>query len=162
MSCEKIIEAQRLRPHEDLVSGAAVAPGAYPVVKIRASSLETIPARPLHHQATNEIVRDLLKYDEIPGITNLSHVALPPGDIIARHVHPSKYEVFVVLSGSGCFKVWSSGADATDEPREVIDLKTGVSVNVGPEEPHEIVPIGEEALVMLYFGVVAPNSPSFS
>ena len=156
-ACESIIKPERLRPHEDLVS----APGAYQAVKIRASSLDNVPARPLHHQATSEIVRDLLKYDEIPGITNLSQVALPPGDIIERHVHPTKYEVFMVLSGSGRFKVWSPGADVNDEPREVIYLKTGVSVNVGPEEPHEITPTGEEALVMLYFGVVAPNSPSF-
>jgi len=152
------IGSARLLPHEDLSREDAI---AYPAVKIRASALETILPRPLHHQATSEIVRDLLKYDEVPGITNLSHVALPPGDVIKRHVHPSKYEIFVVQSGSGCFQVWAPGAGSDDEPREKIDLRGGVSVNVGPEEGHEILANGEEALVMLYFGIAAASSPSF-
>ncbi|CAL58016.1 RmlC-like jelly roll fold [Ostreococcus tauri] len=146
----------RVDPHLELSSEASS--HRYPVVKIRAASLDSVQARAINHQATADIVKDLLRYDEVPQLTNLSHVALPPGVVIDRHVHPSKYEVFFVQSGRGAFKVWRHGARNIDEPREEIELKSGVSVHVGPEEPHEIVSSeGSEPLVMLYFGVVAPE-----
>ena len=148
----------RFDPNPALARDVEASGARYPPVKVRAASLETVKARPLHHQATEEIVRDLLRYDEVPGITNLSHVALPPGTVIDRHFHPSKYEVFFVQSGRGAFKVWGREACEDGEAREEIELKPGVSVYVGPEEPHEIISHGEDdSLVMLYFGVVAPE-----
>ena len=148
----------RFNPSPALARDVEASGARYPPVKVRAASLGTVKARALHHQATEEMVRDLLKYDEVPGITNMSHVALPPGTVIDRHVHPSKYEVFFVQSGRGAFKVWRRKASEAEEAREEIDLRPGVSVYVGPEEPHEIIPHGEdEPLMMLYFGVVAPE-----
>ena len=78
----------RVDPHPLLSSDHALSQ-RFPPVKIRAASLESVQARAVHHQSTDEIVKDLLKYNEVPGITNFSQVALPPGDIIARHSHPS-------------------------------------------------------------------------
>jgi len=148
----------RFNPSPALARDVEASGARYPPVKVRAASLGTVKARALRHQATEEMVRDLLKYDEVPGITNMSHVALPPGTVIDRHVHPSKYEVFFVQSGRGAFKVWRRKASEAEEAREEIDLRPGVSVYVGPEEPHEIIPHGEdEPLMMLYFGVVAPE-----
>lgn len=146
----------RFDPHPELVKESSSY--RYPPVKVRAASLESVQARTIYHQATDEIVKDLLRYDEVPQVTNFSHVSLPPGFVIDRHVHPSKYEVFFVQSGRGVFKVWRRGASEAEDPVEEIELKKGVSVQVGPEEPHEILPTGEnERLDMLYFGVVAPE-----
>ena len=46
----------------------------------------------------------------------------------------------------------------------MIELKPGMSVHVGPEEWHEITNLGDitEPLVMLYFGIIAPDSPTWS
>ena len=77
----------RFNPSPALARDVEASGARYPPVKVRAASLGTVKARALHHQATEEMVRDLLKYDEVPGITNMSHVALPPGTVIDRHVH---------------------------------------------------------------------------
>ena len=82
---------------------------------------------------------------------------MPPGMIIDRHAHPTKYEIFLVNGGSGLFRVWQPGAVESDEPREVFQLRQGICCTVGPEEPHEIRAEGE-GLVMTYLGVVAPDS----
>jgi quercetin dioxygenase-like cupin family protein len=154
----------RVDPHPLLSSDQAVSQ-RFPPVKIRAASLESVQARAVHHQSTDEIVKDLLKYNEVPGITNFSQVALRPGDVIARHFHPSKYEIFFVQSGTGTLHVWPQElTEGGGGAREVIDLKPGVTVAVGPEEPHEITHLGDttEPLIMLYFGIVAPDSPTWS
>jgi quercetin dioxygenase-like cupin family protein len=104
-----------------------------------------------------DVIKDYLKYDEVPGVTNCSKVSMPPGMVIDRHVHPSKYEIFLVSAGSGVFRVWSVGASAEDEPREVFELRQGVCCTVGPEEPHDIC-AEADGLVMTYLGVVAPDS----
>ena len=104
-----------------------------------------------------DVIKDFLKYDEVPGVTNCSTVAMPPGMMIDRHVHPSKYEIFLVNAGSGRFRVWQPGAAECDEPREVLELRQGVCCTVGPEEPHDIRAEGE-GLVMTYLGVVASES----
>lgn len=36
------------------------------------------------------LIKDLLKYDEVPGITNCSTVSVPAGMVIDKHLHPSK------------------------------------------------------------------------
>lgn len=84
-------------------------------------------------------------------------MSLPPGMLIERHVHPSKYEIFLVNGGHGRFRVWKPGAAAEDEPREVFELRGGVCCTVGPEEPHDICALGD-GLVMSYLGVVAAES----
>ena len=131
----------------------------YPPVRVRAVALEQVEPRALHHQATAKVVKDYLKYDDVPGITNMSRVVLQAQrDIIDRHEHVSKYEVFIVQGGSGTFRVWKPGAAEAEDPIEEIKLERDVSVQVGPGEPHEIVPLSQdEPLVMLYFGVVAPE-----
>ena len=58
--------------------------------------------------------------------------------VIERHVHPSKYEIFLTSGGRGVFKVWAPGAADGDEARETFELKPGVCCTIGPEEPHEI------------------------
>ncbi len=153
----------RVDPHPLLSSDHALSQ-RFPPVKIRAASLESVQARAVHHQSTDEIVKDLLKYNEVPGITNFSQVALPPGDIIARHSHPSKYEIFFVQSGAGVLHVWPQKPTEGVGAREMIELKPGMSAHVGPGEWHEITNLGDitEPLVMLYFGIIAPDSPTWS
>jgi quercetin dioxygenase-like cupin family protein len=110
----------------------------------------------VYHQETGELIKDYLKYDEVPGVTNCSVVTLPSGLVIERHVHPSKYEIFLTSGGRGLFKVWAPGAAEADEPREVFELKPGVCCTIGPEEPHMICAAEDCELTMTYLGVVAP------
>lgn len=148
-----VIPADRLLP-------ASVEPGpaGYPAVKVRSADADLLPARSLYHQETGELIKDFLKYDEVPGITNCSVVSLPPGTIIERHEHPSKYEIFLTSGGRGVFKVWAPGAAETDEPLEIFELKPGVCCTVGPEEPHMICAAEDCELSMTYLGVVAPET----
>ena len=133
-------------------------PTGYPAVKVRAADADLLTARSVYHQETGELIKDYLKYDEVPGVTNCSVVTLPPGLVIERHVHPSKYEIFLTSHGRGLFKVWAPGAAETDEPREVFELKPGVCCTIGPEEPHMICAAEDCELSMTYLGVVAPES----
>lgn len=148
-----VIPAERLLP-------VSVEPGpaGYPAVKVRAADANLLPSRSLYHQETGELIRDYLKYDEVPGVTNCSVVTLPPGMVIERHVHSSKYEIFLTSGGRGVFKVWAPGAAETDEPRETFELKPGVCCTIGPEEPHMICTAEDCELSMTYLGVVAPET----
>lgn len=85
MSGPASIPAERLLP-------ASVKPGpaGYPPVKVRAAAADLLPERSLYHQETQSMVKDYLKYDEVPGVTNCSTANLPAGFRIERHVHPSK------------------------------------------------------------------------
>jgi quercetin dioxygenase-like cupin family protein len=147
------IPAERLLP----ASTEPAPEGGYPSVKVRAADAQLLPKRSIYHQDSGEMIKDFLKYDEVPGVTNCSTVSLPPNMLIHKHVHPSKYEIFLTVGGSGLFKVWAPGAADGDDPREVFGLKPGVCCTVGPEEPHEIC-AGEEGLGLTYLGVVAPES----
>ena len=144
----------------DPLTPASTAPapvGGYPSVKVRAADADLLPSRSLYHQDTGELIKDYLKYDEVPGVTNCSVVTLPPGMFIERHVHPSKYEIFLTSGGRGVFKVWAPGAADGDEARETFELKPGVCCTIGPEEPHEIRAAPDSDLSMTYLGVVAPE-----
>ena len=64
MSGPASIPAERLLP-------ASVKPGpaGYPPVKVRAAAADLLPERSLYHQETQSMVKDYLKYDEVPGVT---------------------------------------------------------------------------------------------
>ena len=101
-------------------------------MKVRAADADLLPSRSLYHQDTGELIKDYLKYDEVPGVTNCSVVTLPPGMVIERHVHPSKYEIFLTSGGRGVFKVWAPGAADGDEARET-SSPAWVCCTIGPE-----------------------------
>lgn len=145
------IPAERLLP-----VSTEPGPAGYPAVKVRAADADLLTSRSVYHQETGELIKDYLKYDEVPGVTNCSVVTLPSGLVIERHVHPSKYEIFLTSGGRGLFKVWAPGAAEADEPREVFELKPGVCCTIGPEEPHMICAAEDCELTMTYLGVVAP------
>jgi quercetin dioxygenase-like cupin family protein len=147
------IPAERLLP-----VSTEPGPAGYPAVKVRAADAGLLNSRSVYHQETGELIKDYLKYDEVPGVTNCSVVTLPPGLVIERHVHPSKYEIFLTSGGRGLFKVWAPGAAEADEPREVFELKPGVCCTIGPEEPHMICAAEDCELTMTYLGVVAPET----
>ena len=92
-------------------------------MKVRAADAQLLPKRSIYHQDSGEMIKDFLKYDEVPGVTNCSTVSLPPNMLIHKHVHPSKYEIFLTVGGSGFFKVWAPGAADGDDPREVFRVE---------------------------------------
>ena len=94
-------------------------------MKVRAADAQLLPKRSIYHQDSGEMIKDFLASDEVPGVTNCSTVSLPPNMLIHKHVHPSKYEIFLTVGGSGFFKVWAPGAADGDDPREVFGLKPG-------------------------------------
>jgi mannose-6-phosphate isomerase-like protein (cupin superfamily) len=85
----------------------------------------------------------LIEHGEIPKITNFSRSRFPPGEAAPAHAHRDMYEVFLVESGSGVFRI-----DGTD-----YQVKAGSCVRVDLHETHEIVNTGEDYLVLTYFGV---------
>lgn len=80
---------------------------------------------------------------DIPHLTNFSQATFAPGQVAPAHAHSDMHEVFFVLAGTGLMTV-----NGTDQ-----SLSPGVCILVEPSDVHEVKNIGEELLVLIYFGI---------
>jgi quercetin dioxygenase-like cupin family protein len=80
----------------------------------------------------------------IPTVTQIAQVEFKPGDIAPEHKHKDMYEIFYVVSGQGIVKMTG----------KLNQIKTGDTVIIEPNEPHEFLNTSDKNLSMFYFGVV--------
>jgi mannose-6-phosphate isomerase-like protein (cupin superfamily) len=90
--------------------------------------------------------RQMLSMGELGPVTIFSQAVFPPGEIAYGHHHKDMGEVFFCQSGKGIINI--NGTE--------YDLAPGVCVAVEPFEEHEISNIGENDLILTYFGVRMP------
>lgn len=114
-------------------------------------TLDQLPEESVSHNPAIK-KKVMLRLGELPHLTNFSQARFAPGQVAAGHAHADMCEVFFVESGSGTICV--DGQDYSLEP--------GVCVAVEPHETHEVRNTGPGELVLTYFGLRAPNSPSSS
>lgn len=112
-------------------------------------SLRRQKSVPVTHQPAI-LKKVLLERGELPALTNLSQAVFCPGDTIAAHAHPDMWEVFFVRSGTGAIRV-----DGTESP--LVENHCWV---IEPGEIHSIHNDGTKDLVLLYFGLEAPEGES--
>eukprot|EP00775_Hariotina_reticulata_P005935 gene5935-6174_t len=97
--------------------------------------------------------RVLLRYGDIPNITQLARGVLQPGQISSRHKHSDMNEVFFVEGGEVVLYL------ETPKQPEVqrIVLKAGSCLTVQLEEWHEIRNESDQPAYLLYFGVLSAS-----
>ncbi len=109
---------------------------------MKITKFSDIEALPVSHNPHIQ-KKVLIEKGEIPRITNFSRSRFPPGESAPAHSHRDMYEVFLVESGSGVFRI-----DGKD-----YEVKAGSCVRVDLQEMHEIINTGDDYLVLTYFGV---------
>ncbi|MHC5118978.1 MAG: cupin domain-containing protein [Planctomycetota bacterium] len=85
----------------------------------------------------------LLKKGQCANIMQLARSVFPPGEIVPDHAHEDMVEVFMVREGTGRIVV-------NDKP---YDLKKDNCVVVESGDVHALMNIGQEKLVIDYFGL---------
>jgi mannose-6-phosphate isomerase-like protein (cupin superfamily) len=109
---------------------------------MKITNLNEIVEEPVSHNP--EILKKvMIRNGEIPKITNFTQSRFPSGAVASAHSHTDMYEIFLVQSGSGVFKI---------NGQEIV-VSAGSCVRVDLNESHEIQNTGQEELVLLYFGV---------
>ncbi|KAK9763406.1 hypothetical protein K7432_009942 [Basidiobolus ranarum] len=83
--------------------------------------------------------RVLLKYGDIPNITQFAQAVLKPGQVSSMHSHQDMSEVFFVQSGFAEMEV--------DET--LLSLSPGSCITIRPKEKHEIRNTGEEEEILV-------------
>ncbi|HEY9199666.1 MAG TPA: cupin domain-containing protein [Gammaproteobacteria bacterium] len=68
---------------------------------------------------------------------------MSPGTNLTPHAHRDMHEVFIVLGGRGLLHCKG----------EIHEIEAGSCIEVAPEEVHAFENPGEDALVMVYFGI---------
>ncbi len=111
-----------------------------PVMKITRLS-EISEQSVSHNRAIKKKV--LLSSGDLPHLTNFSQAVFAPGQVAAAHSHPDMCEVFFVEAGEGTIKI---------DDRSY-SLLPGTCVAVKQGEKHEIVNIGNNDLILTYFGL---------
>ena len=90
----------------------------------------------------------MLRFGDLPHLTNFSQARFAPGQVAAAHAHADMCEVFFVEAGTGVIQI----------NQQDYGLEAGVCIAVEPGEVHEIANTGVEDLVLTYFGLrVEPN-----
>jgi len=107
--------------------------------------LSSLPEEAVSHNPAIK-KRVMLRYGDVPHVTNFSQARFAPGQVAAAHAHADMHEVFFVESGSGQIQV-----DGVEYP-----LAPGACVAVERGEVHEIRSTGAEGLVLTYFGIKDP------
>ena len=111
--------------------------------------LEGLKSVPVSHQPSIA-KKVLLARGEVPALTNFSQAVFRPGDAVAAHRHADMWEIFFVRSGGGAIEVNGTEATLAENQCWVIE----------PGEVHSIRNNGREDLVLLYFGLEAPEGGS--
>lgn len=92
----------------------------------------------------------MLRFGDLPHLTNFSQARFAPGQVAAAHAHADMCEVFFVEAGIGVIRV----------NQQDYSLEAGVCIAVEPGEVHEVSNTGDQELVLTYFGLrVQPNHP---
>ena len=110
---------------------------------MKLSHLDNLPSVPLSHNARIS-KKQLLAYDEVPGLAQFAQAIIPPGECVAAHCHDDMIEVFFVQSGEGIISI--DGVDCAITP--------GASICVDAGEVHALQNTGSGNLVLLYFGLL--------
>jgi mannose-6-phosphate isomerase-like protein (cupin superfamily) len=85
----------------------------------------------------------LIEKGEIPRITNFTQSRFPVGKSAPAHSHSDMYEVFLVEAGRGVFVI-----NSVEYP-----VSVGSCIRIDLYEMHEIRNIGDEELILTYFGI---------
>ena len=109
---------------------------------MKLTSLRDIPEQAVSHNPDIH-KKVMLKWGDLPHLTNFSQARFSPGQIAPSHAHSDMCEVFFVESGSGIICI-----NKKDYP-----LEPGVCVAVDLGEFHEIRNNGSTELVLTYFGL---------
>jgi len=105
-------------------------------------NLSEIHEEPVSHNP--EILKKVMvRSGHIPKLTNFTQSRIPSGVFAPAHSHSDMYEVFLVESGSGVFKIDGN----------TVEVSSGSCVRVDLNEMHEIQNTGQYDLVLTYFGV---------
>ncbi|MEA5464111.1 cupin domain-containing protein [Leptothoe sp. PORK10 BA2] len=86
----------------------------------------------------------MLQPGDVPHLTNFSQATFAPGQVAPAHAHSDMHEVFLVSEGTGTMTV--NGVDQL--------LTPGVCILVAPGDVHEVKNIGENPLILTYFGII--------
>ncbi|MBD2596329.1 cupin domain-containing protein [Nostoc spongiaeforme FACHB-130] len=106
------------------------------------TSLNNLPEESVSHNP--EIKKKvMLRFGDLPHLTNFSQASFAPGQTAAAHVHQDMCEVFFVEAGSGVIRV-----DHQEYP-----LLPGNCIAIEPGEVHEVINSGDTELVLTYFGL---------
>ncbi|WP_111978835.1 cupin domain-containing protein [Algibacillus agarilyticus] len=111
----------------------------------------------INHSSTNNDIQNvshnsaitkqpLLTSGDIKNIVYFSRAMFPVGETVEPHKHTDMTEVFYIESGRAKFIV-------NQQPHI---LETGSCVTIEPNELHEVINIGENELILVYFGVLTP------
>lgn len=92
----------------------------------------------------------MLRWGDLPHLTNFSQARFTPGQVAAAHAHSDMCEVFFVESGNGTIEI-----NGTNYP-----LEPGVCIAVETGEVHEVRNDGTEDLILTYFGLRTPPPPT--
>lgn len=106
-------------------------------------TLSDIPAQGVSHDPEIQ-KRVMLRYGDLPHLTNFSQARFAPGQQVTPHKHADMSEVFLVESGEGT--IW---IDTVAYP-----LTAGTCVAVEAGEMHKLANTGQADLVLTYFGVL--------
>lgn len=109
---------------------------------MKITSLDGVPEESVSHNPAIK-KRVMLRRGDMPHITNFSQARFAAGQVANGHSHDNMAEVFFVESGQGSISI-----NGQSQP-----LKPGVCILVEPGEHHEVINIGQEELVLTYFGV---------
>jgi len=91
----------------------------------------------------------MLRFGDLPHLTNFSQACFAPGQVAAAHAHADMCEVFFVEAGTGVILI----------NQQAHSLSAGICIAVEPGEIHEVANTGTEDLVLTYFGLrVEPKS----
>lgn len=109
---------------------------------MKVTSLSAATPEPVSHDAAI-LKRVLLRRGDVPRLTQYARARFAPGQTAAAHAHADMHEVFLVESGLARFTVDGVARE----------LAPGGCIAIAPGEHHEVANIGEEELVLTYFGI---------
>lgn len=108
-------------------------------------ALDELAIEPVSHNPAIQ-KKVMLRFGELPHLTNFAQARFAPGQIAPAHAHADMCEVFFVEAGSGSICI--------DGQNYV--LRAGVCIAVEVGETHEVSNTGTEELVLTYFGLRVP------
>lgn len=105
-------------------------------------ALDNLPEESVSHNPAIK-KKVMLRLGDLPHLTNFSQARFAPGQRAAAHAHSDMCEVFFVESGRG--RIVINDLDYL--------LLPGVCIAVDAQEMHEVQNIGDDELVLTYFGL---------